>query len=821
MFDKLQLAKNEKDVENVYRAELLRLAKDGQITSPHKTDGFFEREIDKTTRVKTLLEFKFKKNLKNKLEQAEVLLQCLFYLKRFQMAGEQLPSTIFIGDTNECFVVHVNEIAGYLTEKLDWSVAASESPAKYPVLLTKLHDDPNINPFVYDVDPKFSLKEPLEKITELTKNVVRHILVSRYNVEGVFDYFTRNILDPKNSLTPNQQAHVFIDVLINPDDNYLHPRKPNTLITKLAGEVKINSATFQSLFKHIRSEYTYKEKEELVGNVDMLVEMQTRRFKGEFFTPDLVALKADEYLQEVLGENYKQEYVVWDCAWGTGNLTKHYQYKELYVSTLEQCDIDTANQLGINPESVKFQFDFLNDELEKLPKTLSAAFSLKKPILFFINPPFGTAGVLSTEEGKNKEGISSTKISQQMKKDGWGAASQQLYTQFLYRITKIKELFGLDNVIVGIFAPPIYLSGSQTAVFRSKFLPHWKYNMGFLANAALFSQVKGDWGVSFAIFKSQSSLEASSIPSEFSLNIVSLNGEGLALEEHGAKVIYNLDQQTPASEWVREFTKGAKTFDCPQLSSAINVKQTGCGKMVQDGIGYFDNQANNIYFNSISAGIFSSGYAHAHGVPISRSNYFRIVALSTARRIIQPTWVNQKDEYITPLETHVAYSQWKKDCIVYTLFNTSSQQSSMRSITYKGNNCSIFNAFFWLSQKEMLALAEQHYFDELYQDARFDTDRFVYQLLYGEQRVYDQLSTDARAVLDMASDLVRKSFPMRKLLHQSHPEWHLQAWDAGWYQVKLILKEYYKDDLKEFSTAYKAFEERMRPLVYELGFLRK
>jgi hypothetical protein len=52
-------------------------------------------------------------------------------------------------------------------------------------------------------------------------------------------------------------------------------------------------------------------------------------------------------------------------------------------------------------------------------------------------------------------------------------------------------------------------------------------------------------------------------------------------------------------------------------------------------------------------------------------------------------------------------------------------------------------------------------------------------------------------------------------------KYHLNTWDAGWYQIKLILKQFYQDDLREFTKKYKEFEDRMRPLVYELGFLRK
>ena len=50
---------------------------------------------------------------------------------------------------------------------------------------------------------------------------------------------------------------------------------------------------------------------------------------------------------------------------------------------------------------------------------------------------------------------------------------------------------------------------------------------------------------------------------------------------------------------------------------------------------------------------------------------------------------------------------------------------------------------------------------------------------------------------------------------------HLNSWDAGYAQLKLVWKEYFPDEFKEFRQLYKNLEDRMRPLVYELGFLLK
>ncbi len=73
--------------------------------------------------------------------------------------------------------------------------------------------------------------------------------------------------------------------------------------------------------------------------------------------------------------------------------------------------------------------------------------------------------------------------------------------------------------------------------------------------------------------------------------------------------------------------------------------------------------------------------------------------------------------------------------------------------------------------------------------------------------------------MDKAIELVEKSMELRQVM--GNDENHLNSWDAGYAQLKLVWKEYFQEEFKEFRQLYKAFEDRMRPLVYELGFLKK
>jgi hypothetical protein len=45
-----------------------------------------------------------------------------------------------------------------------------------------------------------------------------------------------------------------------------------------------------------------------------------RERKGAFYTPRIWVELSQKYIADVLGANWQDEYYVWDCAAGTGNL---------------------------------------------------------------------------------------------------------------------------------------------------------------------------------------------------------------------------------------------------------------------------------------------------------------------------------------------------------------------------------------------------------------------------------------------------------------------------------------------------------------------
>ena len=246
--------------------------------------------------------------------------------------------------------------------------------------------------------------------------------------------------------------------------------------------------------------------------------MDIKRRRGEYNTPIIWVNEAHKMISESFGEDWKEKYIVWDPAAGTLNLTRDYNFKELYCSTINQTDLDIANQNGYNMNAVKFQYDFLNDGIkdgeidvendDKLPDGLKRAILNNKPIIVFMNPPYGRANSndksdarISTLESK----ATKTETSKMMLNDGkYGASSAQLYTQFLYKLIKLSDVN--NNINIAVYAKSLYLTGSSFQKFRTKFLEKFRYDKGMLFNSSHFSDTSDCWAIDFSLWKNGNEL---------------------------------------------------------------------------------------------------------------------------------------------------------------------------------------------------------------------------------------------------------------------------------------------------------------------------
>lgn len=823
-FKEIKEAKLEREVELVYKKELNYYYPDVVISNPYGCDGLIEKG-----QLKLILEFKYNENLSDKSTQCKVIIQTLYYIKKFTDDGLKIPDVIMVGDKDEVFVIHNNVILKYLDEDIDWNIQPSRAGMKNPQLIIKMVDDDKIIPFVFYIDDKFLFSQVIERIDSLVKNLSTYVRVTEKNISSIYDYFIINVIRNYKQYSSNELVSIFITLMINSSDTYLHPNKKNVLVLQDGREISIYKDRYLSFFDYFQREYTPKEKEKFTEIADRLIEDTTRRAKGEFYTPTIWVNEAHDIICRTFGTDWREKYTVWDCAWGTGNLTRDFYFNSLFCSTIYDSDLEIGKRY--NKNSLKFQYDFLNDDIDilmrrelgisepKMPVELEDALKSDKPIIFFLNPPYGTAGTMKTD-GSHKGGIVNTRVNELMKQHSMGACSQQLYAQFLFRILLFKQYYNLSDVSICIFAAPLYMSGSSFKKFRKMFLSNFKYVNGMLFQANYFDDVSEQWGISFSIWSSGETIDKSN----FIHTMKKLeNGKGKKLNETvviGTKNIYNIDDKISFSDWIKEDVKNLKTYEAPLLSSALVVKDKGYGKLAKDALGYYVNSGNSIYDNAGDVFLVSGCSSRGHGISILPCNFNRVMANFAARKIMVgefAPWFNNKDEYIAPLTQNKKYNEWNTDAIIYSLFNTSSNQSSLRGIKFGEKVWNIENEFFFMSNSEIIELADKHRNDDIYIDAKsFRKDRYVYKYL-----TQVELSKEAKYVLNKAKILVEKSFAYRRLMHENHPEYHLNTWDAGWYQVKKILKKYFEDDLKDFNNLYKILEQKLRSQLYDLGMLKK
>ena len=391
-------------------------------------------------------------------------------------------------------------------------------------------------------------------------------------------------------------------------------------------------------------------------------------------------------------------------------------------------------------------------------------------------------------------------------------SASQLLSQFIFRIQELSKNTQ-SEINVALFSSPVFLTGQVFNKFRRYLFSDYNFVRGYMIDSSEFADIES-WGLTFTILRNQKSTNQSSFEYDILIN------KDFEPKLLCKKNLYNLDNSLPINKWLKSTMRGKRTSDAVQLSSGLSVKQKGYGKLTSDALGYIVCSQNTPRANAQGQIILSSAFSSKNGISIFKNNYLKTTSHFLSRRVIKGDWVNWYDEYMAPNESHPLWEQFQYDSIVYSLFESKSNQSSLRQINYKDKLWDIKNEFFWMSKDEMMSLAESKYFDDIYRDGKMSDERYVYKLLYKEG-IYEKLSPDAKEVLDMASALVVKSFDMRIALHDEKPELHLNTWDAGWYQIKLVLKQFYQDDLREFVKKYKEFEDRMRPLVYELGFLRK
>ena len=199
--------------------------------------------------------------------------------------------------------------------------------------------------------------------------------------------------------------------------------------------------------------------------------------------------------------------------------------------------------------------------------------------------------------------------------------------------------------------------------------------------------------------------------------------------------------------------------------------------------------------------LLSSGFASGRGFFVNAQNLWQAAIVFAVRRLIQPTWLNDRDQFLQPSQP--LSDAFKSDCLIWMLFNGSNLSAGADGLHWNGRDWSLVNHFIPFTEGEVGAAG------------RFESD-FMVRHMAGMA-----FSPEAQAVLDAGRALWRRyhaiAFPrkIRDALKLNRP-------DAGWYQVRKSLEAYADTELTDFGSfkaAYAALGDKLRPQVFELGFL--
>jgi len=403
-----------------------------------------------------------------------------------------------------------------------------------------------------------------------------------------------------------------------------------------------NKETYLQFWKRYKRPPLKEYQDYIIERRDLLVPQDIRERKGAFFTPRQWVELSQKYLTDYLGENWQDDYYIWDCAAGTGNLLAGLTNKyNIYASTLDQADINVMHERiehGANllPSHV-FQFDFLNDDFSKLPQSLQDIINdeeKRKKLVIYINPPYAEA---DNRQGEGRKGVAETEIHKKYS-NLMGYTKREMYIQFLTRIH-----CEIPQVVLANFSKLKNLQAPKFSDFRVFFRA--KLEKIFLTPADTFDNVKGQFPIGFFIWDTNKKETFSHIEAD----IYNKNEEFI-----GTKKIWAYDGLKVINDWTLSF---------------IYKTNESIGTII--GVGNdFQNQ------RLVRIEMPNKPWNHQYQWQITAKNLIESSIYYTVRTIIEATWLNDRDQFLYPNEKWKIDLEFQNDCLAYTIFNVNIQSKS-------------------------------------------------------------------------------------------------------------------------------------------------
>jgi len=616
------------------------------------------------------------------------------------------PAFLGVFDAEKIAFVPYEKVS-YLFYKNDfnWNVAPSNHNTKeFAEIKDLINDTLEREKYLYyfgkdDKNLKFFIKQNLAKGSEeskvqIDKNNFFPIYLRWYDEikplihfdfenakkQQILDsdfYLADLFVDDKNTATIKDDVSIREDLfVVFKNEGYEIAKEYLRQLYNAVIEIK-NKTTYENFWKRYKRPPLQEFQDYIIKRRDLLVPQDIRERKGAFFTPQKWVSLSQECIATVLGEDWQDQYYVWDCAAGTGNLLAGLINKRnIYASTLDMADVQVMQERiknGANLlENHVFQFDFLNDhffDLEKdtydidtgekigkrfvkskLPPSLQEILKdpkKRKKLVIYINPPYAEAGSSRTytRTGENKPQTATDNKTYKKYRKEIGKASNELFAQFLYRIYK-----ELPHTKIANFSTLKNLQGLNFDIFREQFTA--KLEKLFLLPAYTFDNVNGKFPIGFFVWNTTKQEKFKEIVAEV------YDEKGKPLQ---SKKIESYNNKERINQWI-------KSFD--------NLEENDTIGFIVPGRSDFQNNRKICIIND------NSKMPDGRGIFINERNLIPSVVYIATSLCIPQTWLNNQDQFLYPKDSWKTDKEFHCNCLAFTLFHGQNRISSKEGMNH-------------------------------------------------------------------------------------------------------------------------------------------
>lgn len=731
--------------------------------------------------------------------------QLLVYVRNARQRGEPIPAFLCVFDREKAAILSTEKALPVLSDvSIEWPATGSKA--------TKALAD-QLRPHLSSHITEYAIAKDTAAFLEAMRSIFREKKIIRtavtpHNLRQVFDRWVENVGNQLGVERQSDHAVLFFADLMHDGESESLANLPARLLFNgkrpvfvLRGQMyePVSLSEYDNFWRLYERPPVESHRHYLLERREQLLPLDEQKFKGAYYTPLHIVSVAYDELSATLGEDWQDRYIVWDMCAGVGNLeAKHNNLHNVFMSTLDEDDVAIMRANPTFAGATIFQYDYLNDDVSdfgdidydlsnKLPPRLRQAIAAAsagdgdaKPILVLINPPYGEAA--NTLGNAGKTGIAATRLSAQMSHLSF--AARELFVQFLHRIMR-----ELPSARVAMFSTLKYINAPNFSKFRST----WdaRFLSGFIVPSQVFDGTTGSFPVGFLIWDLSVRKKVHAITVSVRDRRGRLAGEKTLLDEPNTKLL---------SHWIDRSRTNSENVP---LKNAVTA-QNGHAKVTAwsaDSIGYLYANSNDLQNAGTKTAILSSVYSAGNGFHVTRDNLARVGIVFAVRMLIRHTWINHNDQFLQPLAE--LPSEFEDDCLVWTLFSGKNLTAGANNIQWSGRRWTLINHFVPFTAGEMGAKGslDSHLMVDFLRNRK--------------------LSPEAAEVLRAGKDMFKKyhstTFP-KKIVD----ELHLGRADAGWYQVRNALKAYGASepvDFAPFEEAFAALSSKLRPQVYEYGFL--